>query len=181
MFILGHTGIAVAAVRAVCREAPIAAVAVAAVLPDLVDKPVAYFFPDFAQGWTRLAAHSLTGFLVFSGIAAAFLRARAAPLVFAYALHIALDLHFMDRPIFLWPAYGWIPPPYPEPYWDRFFAKFGHPYTLGGEALGIAAWTWVWFSRRAARPAAGAGAAGAPSVAASGTPPAPPPPAAAAG
>jgi hypothetical protein len=142
MFILGHTGIAAALVRRLDRTASLRAVAVAALLPDLVDKPVALLFPGFANGWTRLAAHSLTGLGVFALGASLVLGRRAWPLVLAYASHLLLDRMWGDPEIVFWPWTGLWVEPHPLSYWERL-GKLDL-YTIAGEVAGLAGWWWVW-------------------------------------
>lgn len=151
MLLFGHTGIACTVVRALDPRPRLRWIALASILPDLVDKPIAMLLPGFANGWTRLAAHSLTGLAVFALLAGLRLRARALPLVLAYATHLALDRLWEDPMIYFWPVLGFFPPPHPIPYWDRFWSKGGSVYTMAGEVIGLACWVrllWIWLGRQ---------------------------------
>src|SRR2546423_1601860 len=109
MFILGHTGIAAGIVRAIDAKADLRRVALASLLPDLVDKPLWAIAPGFANGWTRLVALGLTGLTVFVVATLVALRGRVAeawPLWLAYALHLCLDRMWEDGHILLWPFEG---------------------------------------------------------------------------
>ena len=65
MLWFGHIGLTVGLARALSREVDTRWVAVAAVLPDVIDKPLRYVIaPAFTQGNTRTVGHSLTVILV---------------------------------------------------------------------------------------------------------------------
>jgi hypothetical protein len=137
MFILGHTGIATGLVHAVDRRADLRWVPLAALLPDILDKPIWLLMPWFANGWTRNVAHSLTGLLVFSLLVGWRLRARAWPLVFAYASHLVLDRAWFDVQNLVWPFGGFIIfPPFTKNHMELWWEKFTDLWTMGGEALG---------------------------------------------
>jgi hypothetical protein len=134
MFILGHTGIAAAAVHALDRRADLRLVPIAALLPDLLDKPLALLAPGFAQGWTRLVGHSLSGLALFALVATLRIKWRAWPLVLAYGLHLVLDRMWQDGHILLWPFMGFaLEPHHVEPWWQRI----SDSWTIGGEVSGF--------------------------------------------
>jgi hypothetical protein len=151
MLPLGHSGITAAVARRLDRAADLRAVAVAALLPDLVDKPVALLFPGFAQGWTRLAGHSLAFLALFALASGLAWRRRALILVLACALHLLLDLDFDLPHTTFWPFLGLVPPPHPIPYMDRLWAKM-NLYTVGGELAGLACWVALWWEARRGAP-----------------------------
>ncbi len=65
MLIFGHIGLTLGVARALSREIDARWVAVASLLPDLIDKPLRYVLaPAFTQGNTRTVGHSLTVLLV---------------------------------------------------------------------------------------------------------------------
>jgi hypothetical protein len=137
MFILGHAGLATGAVRALFRDADLRWIPVCALLPDMIDKPIWLVFPSFANGWTRSVAHSLTGLAIFSLIVIWRLRARAWPLVLAYASHLVLDRMWFDVQNLIWPFSGfWIFPQWRGDRMELWWEKFTDLWTMGGEALG---------------------------------------------
>ncbi|HVY62726.1 MAG TPA: metal-dependent hydrolase [Planctomycetota bacterium] len=150
MLPLGHTGITALVARRLDRAADLRAVAIAAVLPDLVDKPIAFLFPGFARGWTRLAGHSLLFLALFALVAGLAWRRRALVLVLACALHLVLDLNFDIPHTTFWPFLGLVPPPHPVPYMERLWEKL-NLYTLGGEVAGAACWAALWWEVRRSR------------------------------
>ncbi len=144
MLVFGHVGIAAALVHAVRPDADLRKVALAAVLPDLVDKPIAFLVPWFAHGWTRNVSHGLTGLVVFTTLAALRLGRRdlgprLLPLVVAYALHLVLDRMWEDGHILLWPWDGPWFSPHPLTITERWWRKLFDGWTLSGEAIGFAA------------------------------------------
>src|SRR5437899_8771220 len=65
MLLFGHIGLTLGVARALSRESDARWVAVASLLPDLIDKPLRYVLaPGFTQGNTRTVGHSLTVLLV---------------------------------------------------------------------------------------------------------------------
>jgi membrane-bound metal-dependent hydrolase YbcI (DUF457 family) len=59
MLLLGHVGLTIGLARALSREVDVRWVAVASVLPDIIDKPLRYFIaPVFTQSNTRTVGHS---------------------------------------------------------------------------------------------------------------------------
>jgi LexA-binding, inner membrane-associated putative hydrolase len=136
MFVLGHAGIAVGIVHAIDRKADLRWVPVAALLPDLIDKPIWLLLPGFANGWTRNVAHSVTGLAVFTILVTACLGRRAWPYVLAYASHLILDRMWFDSLILTWPLEGFFLPKYRLDHMELFWEKFTDLWTMGGEAVG---------------------------------------------
>ena len=61
MLVLGHVGLTIGLARALSREVDVRWVAVASMLPDIIDKPLRYCIAlAFTQGSTRTVGHSLT-------------------------------------------------------------------------------------------------------------------------
>jgi len=136
MLIFGHTGIATGAVHAIDRRADLRWVPLAALLPDLVDKPLWLLAPGFTNGWTRNAAHSLTGLAVFTLFVAWTLREKAWPLILAYASHLVLDQMWLEGHILVWPLGGFIFPQFTRDHVELWWEKFSDLWTMGGEAVG---------------------------------------------
>ncbi len=139
MLILGHVGLTTRAVDAVDRKADLRAPALLALMPDLVDKPLALFWPALVNGSTRSFAHSLLGAAAaLAGLSALRLGWRRTLLLWGcYAGHLFLDR--MWRPdsvaILFWPLLG----PFPKPQRFHPFASHLLRYNLCGEALGLLA------------------------------------------
>ena len=65
MLVFGHIGLTLGLARALHRQIDARWVAVASMLPDLIDKPLQYVIaPAFTHGNTRTVGHSLTVMLV---------------------------------------------------------------------------------------------------------------------
>ena len=136
MFVLGHVGIAAGAVHFLDRKADLRWIPLAALLPDLVDKPIWFFLPGFANGWTRSAAHSVTGLGLFAILALWAQRERAWGPIFAYASHLLLDRMWWDATILFWPFEGFFLPKFPFDHVELWWQKLTDPWTMGGEAVG---------------------------------------------
>ena len=65
MLVFGHLGLTLGIARALSRDIDARWVAVASLLPDLIDKPLEYVIaPAFTHGYTRTVGHSLLVLLV---------------------------------------------------------------------------------------------------------------------
>src|SRR5215475_14101599 len=65
MLLFGHVGLTIGLARALSRELDARWVAIASMLPDIIDKPLRYFIvPAFTQSNTRTVGHSLTVIVV---------------------------------------------------------------------------------------------------------------------
>lgn len=124
MFALGHTGITLGAAgvtvglesatassagQATVNGSSMVALVIGANLPDLIDKPIGVFAPDFGLGTGRGIAHTL----VFNlGILAAgvYMSDRGLPWLMYMALaslgHLVLDKMWRLPRVLLWPLYG---------------------------------------------------------------------------
>src|SRR5438445_8882320 len=117
MLVFGHIGLTLGVARALSREIDARWVAVASLLPDLIDKPLRYVLaPVFTQGNTRTVGHSLTVMLVCMALVAFPLRrtirgARVVALVLP--VHLLLDGMWVSdmRVSLLWPWAGTAFPP----------------------------------------------------------------------
>jgi hypothetical protein len=146
MFPLGHVGIALGIAFVIARYTKkswnpkvfVVLVGVAAVLPDMIDKPTGLLYG--LQGGGRLFGHTILFSLAV--LVAALLLWRFPPkqsisnlpLYFSLGVwtHLMLDLMWEDIEILLWPAYGLAFPT------GGF--SWGHltdsPYAIAGEILG---------------------------------------------
>jgi len=164
MLLFGHVGLTIGLARALSREVDVRWVAVAAMLPDIIDKPLRYFIaPAFTQGNTRTVGHSLTVLLV--SIVVAFLLRRT--IRGAWVVALVLPMHWLldgmwtpdMRVGLLWPWAGnGFPPLYEEGVsgvWNHLIRNLSDPVNLAGELGGILIlgylWRWCGLSSAARR------------------------------
>src|SRR5262249_16662894 len=108
MLLFGHVGLTVGLARVLNREVDVGWVAVASVLPDVIDKPFRYLMaPAFTQSNTRTVGHSLTVILV-SMLVVLLLRRTirgAGVVTMLLPLHLLLDGMWVPnlRVSLLWP------------------------------------------------------------------------------
>lgn len=148
MFFFGHEGLTLGAVATVEPRADLRWPALAAILPDLVDKPVALTHAPFLHGNTRNLGHTLIASLAAGALVRALGRPRRDVALFwaCYAGHYLLDLMWIggNPRVLGWPFFGpFPPPPVGTPVADTLVA-----YNLVGEALGIVVLASIWRSRR---------------------------------
>jgi membrane-bound metal-dependent hydrolase YbcI (DUF457 family) len=138
MFLFGHVGCSVAAVRAVDREVDLRAPALFSILPDLIDKPLALLFPHLVNENTRNFAHSLAGALAVLALLLAARRRVTRPwLLWAcYAGHLLLDRMWLTSgpAILFWPFLG----PFPARFPDSPRTPYLLLYNAAGEVFGLA-------------------------------------------
>src|SRR5439155_22796618 len=110
MFLLGHLGIGLGLAWLLSWKSPARIdyrlVLFGAILPDLIDKPLAYLTGLDSRLW----AHTFP--FLFAILALSFLPSlRGLPLVgFGVATHLLLDLLWNQPAIVLYAAYGWTCP-----------------------------------------------------------------------
>ena len=153
MLWLGHIGLTVGLARALSREVDARWVAVAAVLPDVIDKPLRYVIaPAFTQGNTRTVGHSLTAILVCMVVVLCLLHAirGAGVIALVLPLHLLLDgMWLLDlRVSLLWP---WAGNGFPLVYergleglWNHLLGDLGDPVNLAGELGGMLVLGFLW-------------------------------------
>ena len=164
MLLLGHVGLTIGLARALSREVDVRWVAVASMLPDIIDKPLRYCITlAFTQGSTRTVGHSLTVMCV-SMLVVLLLRRTirgAGVVALMLPMHLFLDRMWLpdERASFLWPWTGSaFPPVYEEGlpgFWDHLMGNLRSPVNLGGELGGILVlgylWRWCGLSSAARR------------------------------
>ncbi len=154
MLVFGHIGLTLGVARALSREIDARWVAVASLLPDLIDKPLRYMLaPAFTEGNTRTVGHSLTVLLVCMVLLAFPLRriirgARVVALVLP--VHLLLDGMWVPdlRVSLLWPWAGSAFPPLHEVGVQGLVAHLLHdladPVNLAGECGGLLVLVFLW-------------------------------------
>lgn len=151
MFILGHLGFTAAGLRLAQPRASLRTGLAMALLPDLIDKPLAALLPALVNDNTRGFGHTLLGALVVLAALFALRRRLGPPLLLwaCYLGHFLLDRMWIhDGPtILFWPFLGDFPPPVGE----RLVARLMWRYNLAAEALGAALLAWVWWDVRKRR------------------------------
>ena len=155
MLVFGHIGLTLGLARALHRQIDARWVAVASMLPDLIDKPLQYVIaPAFTHGNTRTVGHSLTVMLVCMVLVAFPLRRtiRAARVV-----ALLLPCHWLfdsmwkpaERVSLLWPWAG----NHFAPAHDSGVQAFGanllsdlyDPVNLLGELGGLLVLGFFWY------------------------------------
>jgi hypothetical protein len=153
MLLFGHVGLTIGLARALSREVDVRWVAAAAMLPDIIDKPLRYFIaPAFTQGNTRTVGHSLTVLLV--GMVVVLLLRRtirgAGVVALMLPMHLLLDgMWTLDlRVSLLWPWAGnGFPPLYEEGMsgvWHHLLRNLSDPVNLAGELGGMLILGYLW-------------------------------------
>jgi len=154
MLVFGHIGLTLGGARALSREIDARWVAVASLLPDLIDKPLRYMLaPAFTAGNTRTVGHSLTVLLVCMVLLAFPLRriirgARVVALVLP--VHLLLDGMWVPdlRVSLLWPWAGSAFPPLHEVGVQGLVTHLLHdladPVNVVGELGGLLVLVFLW-------------------------------------
>lgn len=153
MLLFGHVGLTIGLARAISREVDVRWVAVAAMLPDIIDKPLRYFIaPAFTQSNTRTVGHSLTVLLVGMVVVLLLHRTIRGAWVVALVLpmHLLLDGMWTSdlRVSLLWPWAGnEFPPLYEEGLsgvWNHLIRNLSDPVNLAGELGGMVVLGYLW-------------------------------------
>ena len=145
MLLLGHLGITVGVaygLERAWRRSPrwdYRLVLVGAVLPDLIDKPLA-----LAGIWGgRAIGHTLLVFAVLTAVIALLVwRGRVSPgwwaLPLGVAVHLVLDAMWLTPPVLLWPAFGFGFPGQltTGSFAELLLALLHEPGVLAGEIVG---------------------------------------------
>ncbi len=125
--------------------------AVGAILPDLLDKPVGTVLFADQIGTGRWVGHTLlfaTALIVGVLLATRRGRLRRAWMALAIGcmLHLILDGLWTTPEVLLWPFLGLEFPPGPDAYWSGLFGRlFDSPWTLAGEVVGLLYLGWLWY------------------------------------
>ena len=164
MLLFGHVGLTIGLARALSREVDVRWVAVASMLPDVIDKPLRYLMaPAFTQSNTRTVGHSLTVILV-SMLVVLLLRRTirgVGAVAMVLPLHLLLDGMWVPdmRVSLLWPWAGNGFPPLNEVgmsgLWNHLVHDLCDTGNLAGELGGVLVlghlWRWCDLSSAARR------------------------------
>lgn len=133
------------------RKIDLRKVAVLAIAPDLIDKPIGMLYPNVFGNHTRLFAHSL---LISLGVLGVLWRRRQVwlhpfALWCAYFGHLLLDRIWRKDSIhaFLWPFLK-NRPPLPPGFLHRWLITLLMPYYFCGEILGLSILVYLFFRYR---------------------------------
>ena len=114
MYVLGHIGLTVAAVRRLERDVDTRWAALLALAPDILDKPLSRLVPELAHHNTRGLGHSIAFSLCVLGALLLWKRKPRPALVLwgCYVGHFVLDAMWSGHNprILLWPLLGDFPP-----------------------------------------------------------------------
>jgi inner membrane protein len=146
MFLLGHLGIGLGLAWLLSWKSPARIdyrlVLAGAILPDLIDKPLAYVTGLDSRLW----AHTfLFLFAILALSVVPFLRGFRL-VGFGVATHLLLDMIWNQPAIVLYPAYGWTFPPAPFSVARWYDMLFHDPYVQFGEIVGsvsLIAFAWA--------------------------------------
>ncbi len=111
-----------------------------AVLPDLVDKPLAFWIaPELVNHALRSPGHTFLGGMFFTAMVAAAIRAPRRRAVFSLSVallaHLVMDSMWNTPSVLLWPIYGWAFPEGTVPLSHWLNVHFG---TLSSAPLDVA-------------------------------------------
>src|SRR5262249_40126593 len=145
MLLFGHVGLTIGLARLLSREVDVRWVAVASLLPDVIDKPLRYIVaPAFTQGNTRTVGHSLTVMLVVMVVLLLQRTIRGVGVVaLLLPLHLLLDGMWVPemRVSVLWPWAGNGFSPLHEVglpgLWNHLLHDLSDPVNLAGELGGV--------------------------------------------
>ena len=153
MLVFGHVGLTIGLARVLSREVDVRWVAVAAMLPDIIDKPLRYFIaPAFTQSNTRTVGHSLT--VLLDSIVVVLLLRRT--IRGAWVVALVLPMHWLldgmwtpdMRVGLLWPWAGNGFPPLDEKglsgVWNHLIRNLSDPVNLAGELGGMVVLGYLW-------------------------------------
>ena len=144
--IFWHLGGTIAILRYVFRDPKVDLrfLALGALLPDLIDKPLGtMLFPGAFNDSGQVIGHTLLFSLVLMSVVLLVtrrgrVRRRWMALAVGSLLHLVLDAMWTVQETFLWPAFGWdFPPGVPE-YWSSLLERvLADPWRIVQEVAGL--------------------------------------------
>jgi inner membrane protein len=123
--------------------------ALAALLPDVIDKPLGHYLLPAVFDSGRIFAHTLLFTLVLGGLGFWLYRKRGRlwclTLAMGSASHLALDSMWQTPQTLLWPAFGWeFPNSGVTDLWRTLWeALTSHPSVYVPEIIGIAVFAFI--------------------------------------
>ena len=137
------------------RRVDIRLLLIAALLPDIIDKPVGHLFFREALSNGRIFGHTLLFLIVitFGGLYLYYGHKKTWLLVFSFGsfTHLVLDRIWLTPKTLLWPLYGFSFERLDLNYWvkDLFYSLLTNPLVLIPDLVGISVIGWfVWFLMR---------------------------------
>lgn len=149
MLLFAHLGIATAAARFI-TGCSLIFVAIGAILPDIIDKPlgeIIYGTPNMG----RIFAHTLLFLLLLAAVACYTRDVRIASLCGGVLIHLLLDFMWLTPAVLLWPLLGPFPPAAQidtVSYIQMLLLGLRNPAILLPELLGLAYLIYLLFERR---------------------------------
>lgn len=125
--------------------------ALGALLPDLIDKPIGTILFADSIGTGRWVGHTLLFSTVIMGVVLLLTRRgrrRRAWMALAIGcmLHLILDGMWTTPEVLAWPFLGLEFPPGPDSYWSGLLGRlFDSPWTIAGEVVGLGYLVWLWY------------------------------------
>lgn len=150
MLLFAHLGIAMAAAR-FATGCSLIFVAIGAMLPDIIDKPlgeIIYGTPNMG----RIFAHTLLILLLLAAVAFYTRDVRIASLCGGALIHLLLDFMWLTPAVLLWPLLGPFPPAAQidtVSYIQMLLLGLRSPAILLPELLGLAYLIYIFVERRA--------------------------------
>ncbi|MDH3260960.1 MAG: metal-dependent hydrolase [Acidimicrobiia bacterium] len=144
--IFWHVGGTIAIFRYVFRDPKVDLrfLAVGALLPDLIDKPLGtILFPAVFNSNSQVVGHTLLFSTMLMSIVLLTtrrgrVRRRWMALAVGGLIHLLLDGMWTVQETFLWPVFGWDFPPGSPEYWSGLLARlFSDPWRIVQEAVGL--------------------------------------------
>jgi hypothetical protein len=142
--IFWHIGGAILIFRYVYRDPRIDLrfLALGAILPDLIDKPLGTILMVETFDSGRIFGHTLAFSFLWIAVVLAVTRRgegrrRWLAVGIGSLLHLLLDGMWVEEEVFLWPAFGWTFPAGPADYWSGLLGRMG-PWEIAQELAGLA-------------------------------------------
>jgi hypothetical protein len=139
MLLFAHMGLALAGGR-LYKNVDYLFLAIGAMLPDLIDKPLGWMVYG-TPNMGRIFAHTLLFFLILAAWALYSRDTRIVSLVAGVLIHLLLDFMWLSPAILLWPILGSFPAaPHLDAlsYMEMLLLALRKPWVLVPECLGLA-------------------------------------------
>ena len=159
--IFWHVGGTIAIFRYVFRDPKVDLrfLALGALLPDLIDKPLGtILFPALFNNNSQAIGHSLFFSIILMSIVLLAtrrgrVRRRWMALAIGSLIHLLLDAMWTVQQTFLWPAFGWDFPPGNPEYWSGLLGRiFSDPGRIVLEVVGFGYLAYLYRQARLSDP-----------------------------